>query len=83
MNFYGLDMGSIDFGLQGVSLTGKSIASGLFGLVSLFVAVIAIIMFWHWRKYSMTKGGTFVLEALYLAGSAGFMISAFTFLSKI
>ena len=85
MNFYEIDVSSlsIDFLNFGLGMSSKNIASGLFGLVTFFTAMVAIIMFWHWNKYAMRKEGVFVIEAVYLLGSAVFITSAFTFLSKL
>ena len=64
-------------------INGKAIAMGIFGLSVLFVAVVSIIMFWHWQKYSLRKRGTFLLELIFLVVAAMLTFVAFIFLNNL
>ena len=74
MSFYGLNIGNLNVG---------SIASLIFFLVLISVAIIGVIMFWHWEKYSLRKRGAFLVEIIYLTGAIIFIGVAFFLLNKI
>lgn len=60
-----------------LNLSATSIASFIFWLVTFLVFVISLIMFFHWRKYSLSKKVIILTETVYLSGCFLFILLAF------
>lgn len=66
-----------------INIDGAGVASILFTLVTIFAGVVAFIMVWHWRKYGLKSPMIFLMEAIYLTGTALLVSSAFFELGKM
>lgn len=60
-----------------ISFTPESVADLLFFAVAMIVAVVSIILFFHWRKYGMGGAILALTELVYLAVSAVLLATAF------
>lgn len=49
----------------------------IFSLCAAIVAITSIIMFFHWRKYSVSGGALALTEVIYLSVSAVLLLVAF------
>lgn len=54
-----------------------SIAGLVFSLVTVFVAVISVILFFHWRRYGISKAFFAAVEVVYLGVSVLLLSAAF------
>lgn len=61
----------------GFSISGNAVADLVFFLVALVAGIISLILFFHWRRYSL--GGKFLalMEVIYLTGTVAFLLIAF------
>lgn len=60
-----------------ISFSPKAIVDLVFFVVSLFVAVMSVILFFHWQKYGMGGRVLRIFEALYFVGAVFFIVMAF------
>lgn len=63
--------------LGGISISGTALADLFFFVMTLFAAVMSVILFFHWRKYGMGGKVLALTELLYLLISVALLISAF------
>ncbi len=56
----------LPFGIISFSFTASALAELIFYLATLFVGVVSGILFFHWRKYGLSKSVIAVTEVVYL-----------------
>lgn len=60
-----------------VSFSTDGLAGLIFLISVLFVGIVSVILFFHWRKYGMGGKVLAIAEVIYLIGSALLLAGAF------
>lgn len=60
-----------------LSISGTAVADLFFFVMTLFAAVMSVILFFHWRKYGMGGKTLALAELLYLTVSVALLVVAF------
>lgn len=63
--------------LNNININSGSIASLLFLFVIIFVAIVSVILFFHWRRYGISKVFFAFVEVVYLGICAVLISVAF------
>ena len=59
------------------------VATGLFGLTLLVVAVVSLMLYYHWVRYGIGVAGTFIVMVVYAVGIAVLLLAALGLLATL
>ena len=58
-------------------MTAESVADFIFFVVAGITAIISVVLFFHWRKYSLGGAVVAIIELIYLAVAVTLLGAAF------